>query len=172
MLGQPSYSPRRAANKGPSSLSLHRDSPAGRLSPLLLSQADKEDRPLCLQWLGEWGLLGAASSPVGTDCLFAEIPSHSCSPRMDGGGLGCGDGRGGGNMTAACSLSVPWGPTLRRPTLGPLVGLWFPSLIVKHFITVSDTQHRHFSLQFIKYFLNIYLFLVFQRTFYLISLGS
>jgi hypothetical protein len=75
-------------------------------------------------------------------------------------------------MTAACSLSVPWGPTLRRPTLGLLVGLWFPSLIVKHFITVSDTQHGHFSLQFIKYFLNIYLFLVFQRTFYLVSLGS
>lgn len=83
--------PRRAANKGPSSLSLHRDSPAGRLSPLLLSRADKEDRPLCLLWLGEWGLLGAAPAPLGTNCLFAEIPSHSCSqghPRMDGAGVG------------------------------------------------------------------------------------
>lgn len=75
-------------------------------------------------------------------------------------------------MTAACSLSVPWGPTLRRLTLGLLVGLWFPGLIVKHFIKVSDTQHGHFSLQFIKYFLNMYLFLVFQRTFYLVSLRS
>ena len=75
-------------------------------------------------------------------------------------------------MTAACSLSVPWGPTLRRPTLGLLVGLWFSSLIVKHFIKVRDTQHGHFSLQFMRYFLNICLFLVFQRTFYLVSLGS
>lgn len=63
----------------------------GRLSLLLLSQADKEDRPLCLLWLGEWGLLGAGPPPLGTDCLFAEIPSHSCRhshPRMDGVGVG------------------------------------------------------------------------------------
>lgn len=100
------------------------ETPVGRLSPLLpLSQADKEDRPLCLLWRGEWGLLGAAQSPLGTNCLFAEIASHSCShghPRMDEGAGGrgrCGDGWEGRRTYDSCWLSVPLGCTLRRSAL-------------------------------------------------------
>lgn len=78
---------------------------------------------MCLLWLGEWGLLGAAPAPLGTDCLFAEIPSHSCSlghPRMDGGGRWA---RGGeeeiGQLLALCS---PGAHMEKAALLGPGVG--------------------------------------------------
>lgn len=71
-------------------------SPAGRLSPLLLREADKEDRPLCLLWPG---LQRQASQR--RPCLLWEqavclpryhhIPAARGHPRMGGGGVDRGE---------------------------------------------------------------------------------
>lgn len=132
----------------------------GRLSPLLLSQADNEDRPLCLLWLGEWGLLGAAPAPLGTDCLFAEIPSHSCSlshPRMDEGGGRCARG-GEEEIGQLLALRSPGAHTEKAAALGPPGGLWFSDLLVEYFVKLLISQRGHPTLQFTKRFLNNDLF--------------
>lgn len=67
----------------------------------------------------EAGLPEAALSPLGTGCLFAKIPSHSCSQRPPQNGGGWTEAK---EMGTAAGLSVPLGPVLRG-TLGGILSL-------------------------------------------------